>query len=124
LNKINYELVDSRVLIDSLSATMNSEVASMGKAVKAIDEDVKTKVKVAQAQQAEKISQLFQFDQVSKSNIEQLSHDLSHLEKTTERCVGKPSLSLTTLNLSPCIVPYLSRPLTCRLASYLISHDP
>lgn len=85
LNKLDYDLVDSRVLIDSLSAIVNSEVANLKAGVKILDDDIKTKVKVAQTQQAEKISQLFQFDLVNKSNIEHLSGDVSHLEKITDR---------------------------------------
>lgn len=75
------------MLIDSLSAQLNADVTNLNKAVKAIEEDIKSKVKVVQTQHSEKISQLFQFDQVNKSNIDHLSHDLSHIEKTTEKFV-------------------------------------
>ena len=85
LNKLDYDLVDSRVLIDSLSALVNTEVANLKAGVKILDDDIKTKVKVTQTQQAEKISQLFQFDLVNKNNIEHLSGDVTHLEKITDR---------------------------------------
>jgi len=94
LNKINYDLVDSRVLIDSLSAQLNAEVTGLNKAVKSIEEDIKSKVRVVQTQHSEKINQLFQFDQVNKSNIDHLSHDLSHIEKTTENLLSlRPRVS-------------------------------
>lgn len=85
LNKLSYDLVDSRVVVDGLTALLNTEMGNIGKVVKTLEEDIKNKIKVAISQHSEKIGQLFQFDQVNKSNIEHLSTDVLHMEKTLER---------------------------------------